>query len=136
MRFAGSERADRPAKLATKKDLIDLNFNKSGSQLKTEGKIQMLNSWQKGWRDWTKGRWTKYFFEDVQTKRLQRNFYLTQILFTGHGAFKAHQARFFDKDNKCFCRKAVGTILLTHKECEIWKNQRKSRGFQAAWIWN
>ncbi|GBL99112.1 hypothetical protein AVEN_64109-1 [Araneus ventricosus] len=83
----------------------------------------MMNSWQNRWRDSTKGRWTKYFFGDVNAKRLRGIFHLNQ-LFAGHGAFKAHQARLLDKD-KCFCGKAVGAILHTIKECKLWESQRK-----------
>ncbi|GBL96671.1 hypothetical protein AVEN_207828-1 [Araneus ventricosus] len=103
----GNEREDALAKIACEKQTIDVFFDVTKAEIKYESKRKGLSLWQERWSLSRKGTTTKKFFNKVSLKRVKGDFYINQIC-TGHGIFRTHQNRFFNKSIECHCGEAVG----------------------------
>jgi len=53
--FKGNEKADNAAKVATRREYIDLNMSKT--EMKSIIKQRLKKRWQKQWEEERKGRW-------------------------------------------------------------------------------
>ncbi|XP_071036633.1 uncharacterized protein [Parasteatoda tepidariorum] len=95
-----NEEADRAAKNAIGSDIKDLRCLSTPKMTKTDIRKLIMASWERKWRESSKGRQTYKFIKTPSTTRLQANFYLNQYL-TGQGVFGTYQKRFFNKDDKC-----------------------------------
>ncbi|GBN08431.1 hypothetical protein AVEN_128653-1 [Araneus ventricosus] len=126
----GNERADFLAKSAIDKEEIDICFGETKSEIKLLAKNKMIQCWQDRWNSSKKGKVTRSFFSKVCLNRVKGDFYLNQI-FTGHGIFRTHQSRFFNKSIGCQCGRGVGDITHVLLFCHLWKDKRDKLNIKA-----
>ncbi|GBN32880.1 Putative protein in type-1 retrotransposable element R1DM [Araneus ventricosus] len=119
----GNERADFLAKLAIDKEEIDICFGETKSEIKSSVKNKMMQRWQDRWNSSKNGGVTRSFFGEVCLRRVKGDFYLNQV-FTGHGIFRTHQSRFYNKPIECQCGAEVGDTAHVLLACDLWKAKR------------
>lgn len=111
------------AKAATTRKFVDVEIKVTRRQDKKDLLRQALSIWKERWSNSDKGRVTYELFHRVALSRLQGDFYVNQV-FSGHGAFDGHQARFFHSSPQCFCGTSESSIRHCLYECAIWKHTR------------
>ncbi|GBO26919.1 hypothetical protein AVEN_67139-1 [Araneus ventricosus] len=111
--------------MAATEEEINFKFGKSRQQIENRENKLILEKWQYRWSHSEKGIWTREFFPKVDTKRIKGNFYVNQV-YSGHGVFPAHQARFFGKSDTCICGREQGTVAHVMKTCDKWNKVRNN----------
>lgn len=120
----GNEKADELAKMATRRNDVDIYIKLSRKHLKQEIRKKVLSEWQSCWNNSDVGRFTYTMIKNVSSDRLYSNFAVNQF-WTGHGVFPMYQRRFFGRSNRCICGD-IGTVDHLAFDCKNFKDIRDS----------
>ncbi|GIX83521.1 putative 115 kDa protein in type-1 retrotransposable element R1DM [Caerostris darwini] len=122
--FAGNEKADEYAKVATRKDQIDITSTYDINFIKKLIKKEIVAAWQDRWSNSSKGREVFTLFPEVKISRIQGDFLINQLI-TGHGCLGVYQERFFGGSGTCPCGHPSEDRIHIIFDCPQWNNYRE-----------